>query len=304
MKTSTKLLAAGLIIAGGAGLWWATEAGGGRTVDLASLAQTTHVHGLAVDRADASRLLVATHHGLFRVRPDGTAEQISVTQDFMGFTPHPSDPQVLYASGHPAQGGNLGVIVSTDGGKTWAQRARGANGPVDFHQMDVSKADPKIIYGVHGGLQVSRDGGKTWAIAARLPEGVIDLAASARDANTLYLATQSGLLVSNDAGRSWRPGHLLQRPVSMVETSADGSVYAFIVGLGLVKATEPSLNWTTLKKDFGDRYILHLAVDPTDGAKMYAATQHGDVLASADGGRTWRPFGSMEGEAKTGARTQ
>ncbi|TIT16878.1 MAG: hypothetical protein E5W85_00930 [Mesorhizobium sp.] len=44
---------------------------------------------------------MATHHGLFRTGPDGQAELISPVQDFMGFTPDPSDPRSLYASGHP-----------------------------------------------------------------------------------------------------------------------------------------------------------------------------------------------------------
>src|SRR3546814_5804623 len=65
----------------------------------------------------------------------------------MGFTPHPADPEVLYASGHPAGGGNLGFIVSRDGGQSWAKLSDGAGGPDDFHQMDISKADPQVIYG-------------------------------------------------------------------------------------------------------------------------------------------------------------
>ncbi|ATU92254.1 hypothetical protein B5P45_00185 [Phyllobacterium zundukense] len=75
---------------------------------VADLKVHTHIHGLAVDRNDPSQLLVATHHGLFRVTGDGNAKLISVVQDFMGFTPDPSDPNSLFASGHPAGGGNLG----------------------------------------------------------------------------------------------------------------------------------------------------------------------------------------------------
>lgn len=302
MKTSTMLLIALAIAGGGAGLRFA-EAGQDRAVPLAELAQSTHYHGLAVDREDPSRLLLATHHGLYRVHPDATASRISPTQDFMGFTPHPGDEKTIYASGHPAQGGNLGFIMSSDAGKTWRQLSPGARGPVDFHQMDVSKADPKVIYGVHGGLQMSRDGGRSWELTGKLPEEVFDVAASTHAADTLYAATRKGLLVSADAGKSWRPAYLLQRPVSMVQTMPDGSIYAFIVGTGLVKAAEPSLAWATLSNEFGDRYLLHLAVDQQDTAKVYAVTQNSEILASVDGGKTWRPFGSKEG-SKAGARTQ
>lgn len=91
-------------------------------VSVTHLPAKTHIHGLAVDREDPSRVLIATHHGLFRAGPDGKAERMSQVQDFMGFNPHPSDPRTHYASGHPATGGNLGFITSTDGGRTWRGR--------------------------------------------------------------------------------------------------------------------------------------------------------------------------------------
>ncbi len=94
-------------------------------------------------------------------------------------------PSVLYASGHPASGGNLGFIISIDGGKSWAKLADGVGGPVDFHQMDVSKADPKVIYGLYGGLQRSADGGRSWSKVGPAPDGLIDIAASGQDADTL-----------------------------------------------------------------------------------------------------------------------
>jgi photosystem II stability/assembly factor-like uncharacterized protein len=261
------------------------------------LARVAHIHGIAVDPQDPSRLLLATHHGFFAASPDGTATRLSeITADFMGFTPHPTDPDLFYASGHPASGGNLGVVVSADGGRTWEQRAEGVGGPVDFHAMDVSKADPDVIYGTYGGLQVSRDGGRSWGIVAPLPDGLIDLAASSKDAGTLYAATEDGLLASKDGGKSWQPAYWSKQPTSMVEVTADGRVYAFVVGTGLILATEPKFNWTTISEDFGDRALLHLAADPTDADKLYAVTHHGEVLASADGGRTWSPFGSRHTE--------
>ncbi|MSP50003.1 MAG: exo-alpha-sialidase [Alphaproteobacteria bacterium] len=257
---------------------------------LVELLRSTHVHGLAVDRSDSGRLLIATHHGLHAVRIDtGKVEPVSVRRDdFMGFTPHPADPKVLYASGHPANGGNLGFIASADGGKTWERLSPGVRGPVDFHQMDVSKSDPKTIYGVHEGLQISRDGGRTWERVGPAPEGLIDFTISAKTPSRLYAATQQGLVVSQDGGRSWRPAHVLRRPASLVETTADGTVYAFVVGSGLLQAEEPSLTWRTVNNAFGARYLLHLAIDPKDADRLFAATQTGELMASGDRGTTWR----------------
>ncbi|HET7715809.1 MAG TPA: exo-alpha-sialidase [Bauldia sp.] len=257
---------------------------------VAELGSHTHIHGLAVDRQKAGHLLIATHHGLYHAAPDGSAELVSIVQDFMGFNPDPEEPASLFASGHPAGGGNLGVIHSSDNGRTWTELSPGAGGPVDFHQMTVSPVDPDVIFGAYGSLQVSRDGGKTWTEAAPAPERLIDLAASAKNADTLYAATEGGLLVSPDAGLTWR-ALIDDAPVTMVETGADGALYAFVYGEGLKMAREGVFKFETLAGDWGDGYILHLAVDPTDAKRLYAATGEGEVLASADGGATWSPFG-------------
>src|ERR687891_885449 len=175
-QTLRYLVAFALVVVG-AGAFLATRSHSEASTTVEALARETHFHGIAVDSSDPDRLYLATHHGLYAVAPDGSATRLSPVQDFMGFTPHPTDPSLLYASGHPASGGNLGFIASEDAGRSWHQLAEGVGGPVDFHQMDVSVSDPKTIYGAHGGnLQLSRDGGQTWEVVAPAPEGLIDLA--------------------------------------------------------------------------------------------------------------------------------
>src|SRR3546814_8022710 len=146
----------------------------------------------------------------------------------MGFTPHPADPEVLYASGHPAGGGNLGFIVSRDGGQSWAKLSDGAGGPVDFHQMDISKADPQVIYGVFGELQKSTDGGQSWSRVGPAPEGIIGLAASSIDADRLYAATRRGLLGSIDGGQGWRPAPASKQLARLVPVTREGITAALL----------------------------------------------------------------------------
>src|SRR5262245_38060960 len=155
---------------------------------LAQIAQHTHYHGIAFARSGTATLLLASHHGIFAVEKDGTATRVSPVQDFMGFSPDPASANGYYASGHPASGGNSGFLQSTDGGATWKKLSEGVHGPVDFHQMDVSAAEPKTIYGVFRQLQLSSDGGATWSAVGPPPPKLIAIAASALSAQQLYAA--------------------------------------------------------------------------------------------------------------------
>jgi photosystem II stability/assembly factor-like uncharacterized protein len=268
----------------------ATPASAADSLPLTELEKQTHYHGLAVDPTDPSRLYLATHHGFYRVAADGTATRLSEVQDFMGFTPHPTDPSVLYASGHPSNGGNLGFLMSADGGANWTQISPGLNGPVDFHQMDVSPADPQVIYGAYGGVQVSRDGGKTWSMAGSAPEGLIALAASARSPDRLYGATQVGLAISEDGGATWQASAFPGDAVSMVATGPNGTLYAYVVGRGLMTANEDRPgDWSALSAD--ERIQLHLTIDGRDASRMFAIAHKAGIIQSTDGGRSWQSFG-------------
>ena len=260
------------------------------TAPLADLLGHSHVHGLALDPKDPGRLLLATHHGLHALALDtGAVTPVGESrQDFMGFSVAGEDR--FFASGHPEEGGNSGVLRSEDGGVTWAQLSDGVDGPVDFHQMTVSAADPDSVYGVHAGLlQRSRDGGITWKAVAPAPDGLIDLAASSADPERLFAATEAGLLVTEDGGKGWQPAVSLPSPVSFVEAGPGGAVHAFVLGKGLVRAEEGALDdWTLVSAPFGGDYLLHFA---TDGTRAFAVTGSGALLASENGGASWALFG-------------
>lgn len=254
------------------------------------LTDVSHIHGIGFDAANPGSVLLATHYGVYRARPDRTAETVSEdANDYMGFSIDPADAGRLLASGHPGQGGNLGVIASTDGGSTWTKISEGAEGPVDFHAMSFSPADPKVIYGLYGGIQVSRDGGVAWGMVGPGPEVVIDLAGSAIDTDTVYAGTTAGLMQSDDGGVSWSLIGPSGRAATMVETTGDGSLYVFFAGAGLYRLTKAS-SWQELATKFGERYIMHLAADPTDPQHLVAVTEESTVLESRDGGATWQGF--------------
>jgi photosystem II stability/assembly factor-like uncharacterized protein len=70
------------------------------------------------------------------------------------------------------------------------------------------------------------------------------------------------------------------------------AVYAFQVGVGLLRTTEPSVAWQTVGSDFGESVLLHFAADLTDPERLYAVTDKNVILSSRDGGKTWKPLQS------------
>lgn len=258
---------------------------------LADLLGSTHIHGIAPHTAGGENVTLATHHGLFALDlATQTATRIGPSQDdFMGYSARPDDPARAFASGHPATGGNLGMIRTEDGGATWQQVSDAIGGPVDFHNMEVSRADPDVIYGIghDGAVQRSDDGGANWTIAGQAPERMIDIATSATDAATLYAATEGGLFVSRDSAASWQAATRSTDPVTSVDTGADGAVRASVFGQGLV-AIAPDGTASTLSTDLPDGYLLYLASTRTDPHRLMALSAKGRLVLSDDGGATWR----------------
>lgn len=111
------------------------------------------------------------------------------------------------------------------------------------------------------------------------------IAVDLKDSLRLYLATHHGLHLVAPNGKAAR-----------VSDTADGTIYAFQIGTGLIQKSKPTWNWQLVNNDFGDAYIPHLAVDPSDGQKLYAVTFNSKtraqaILASRDGGATWTKLG-------------
>ena len=68
----------------------------GSSIRLEALASKTHIHGIAVDSTDPTRLYLATHHGFYVLSADGNATRLSDNgNDYMGFTPHDTRPEEI-----------------------------------------------------------------------------------------------------------------------------------------------------------------------------------------------------------------
>lgn len=267
----------------------ATPAMAQETMPLSDLMAATHIHGIGPGPGGLDSLTLATHNGLWAVDLAGaTATRLGEAQDdFMGYSAVPASPGMALASGHPATGGNLGIIRTEDAGRTWAHVSDGLDGPVDFHNMEVSRADPAVIYGVghDGRIQRSADGGQTWQASGQTPEKLIDIATSPQDSAALYAATEEGLFLSRDQGATWS-AVIEGVPVSTVDAGADGVVRAVDLGQGLVTVSAGG-EITPVSGDLPDGYLLLLATTSADPLRLAALSAKGRLVVSDDGGITW-----------------
>lgn len=248
------------------------------------------VHGLAVHPQRPDELYVATHHGLFRAVGDaGWARVGSGDDDLMGFTMSEKDGDVVWSSGHPkdrSRGSNLGVRMSRDAGATW--EARGLPG-VDCHAMASSPADPDRLWCVERGmLHASRDGGATWdVVSTKLPQTTFSLAPHPERPDTLYAATASGIMVSENRGASWT-WLVREAPVHALAVRAgDPQEMLLVDRAGVARSTDGGATWARLPFSAPGETPAFLALHPTDPQVLYVASYEGAVRKSVDGGASW-----------------
>ena len=153
-------------------------------------------------------IYLATHNGLYNKKQNSSWVKVgSDKSDLMGFVINPKKEGVMYSSGHPVNGGNLGFRMSTDSGKTWETISSVTDNPTDFHAMSISPVNNDILYGSPGGgyaLFITHDQGKTWSIITSIPAQIVSIAANPLDANGVYIGTGSGIFYSNDQGKNWK----------------------------------------------------------------------------------------------------
>lgn len=256
-----------------------------------------YIFDIVSDPFEPGSVLLATGAGVYRAREDGTAERISNAQyPVWSLSAGGINGSRLFARGFADDRRTKGVLVSEDQGESWRGPPLTGNGPSYPRVIEASKANPNIIYATGHRFWRSADGGQRWQSRSMPPTRVLDLAASAIDARRIFAATLSGLHVSEDGGLSWTAIDRVNcsLPAMTVDTGADGVVYAFSLCTGLMRGDELTGSWEVVNDRFGGCVIQHMATDPRNSSNIYAVIRCHKVLMSADGGSTWREFGSRE----------
>jgi len=108
--------------------------------------------------------------------------------------------------------------------------------------------------------------------------------------NRIFAATMTGLMVSEDGGKTWTKTYDSKAPATVVSSLGGGRVAAFIYGVGLIAADEADLAWSVISDGFEDRHLRNLIEDPKNSGLLYATADTAAILLSRDGGRTWVSF--------------
>ena len=240
-----------------------------------SAADLSHIHGMGVNPADG-RVYVGTHRGVFQMVERQPPVRVSDrVQDFMGFTV--AGPNHFLASGHPGHGSSasVGLIESTDAGATWTTRS--LEGQADFHSV---QARHGFVYGYDyatGELMVTADLG-VWDTRSHI--GLGDFAVSPADPDVVVGVTDSGVVRSQDGGRSFSAP---AGPVLLLVTWAEDGALVGVTPRGEVQVSDDGArSWDAR----GTLNGTPEAVEAASGREIYAAADRA-VLVSRDGGRTF-----------------
>jgi photosystem II stability/assembly factor-like uncharacterized protein len=140
------------------------------------------------------------------------------------------------------------------------------------------------------GLIESRDSGRTWKSVSLLGEADFHVLQSDGEQIYGFDGTQGRLMVSSDGGRRWT-----QRtpPAAMFDLAIDPGDAEHIVASterGVLASTDAGKTWRPLRQD-----IAGLLAWPA-ADRLYLVDGQGQVAHSADGGRQWRPEGTIGGQ--------
>jgi photosystem II stability/assembly factor-like uncharacterized protein len=158
-------------------------------------------------------VFAGTTEGFWRSDKGGDADSWMVTTsrqlEINSIAVHPSRPDMVYIGTN-----NYGVMVSSDGGKSFVPTNGGFSGRF-ANAILADRETPNRVYAstintaTGGGfLFVSNDNGESWRPSMRnMPSRLITYAIvqDTRDANLLYLGTNLGVYRSTDRGTSWAP---------------------------------------------------------------------------------------------------
>lgn len=293
----------------GAGVYKSTDAG--KTWQYMGLAGTQTIGRIVIHPKNPDIVYVAASghewtsnedRGVYKTTDGGkTWQKVFYLNDHVGavdLVMDPSDNEILYASmwnrtrqrwSDPLPGGEDGIFKTTDGGKTWKEKANGLpdtklTGRIG---IDVARSNPNVLYAFVDNHN-----------PGRLPKpGELDAYGRPRTEKVIVGAE---IYRSNDKGESWKKvsasDSLMERfggtygwVFGQIRVDPNDENTIYFMGLGLAKSTDggKSFKYLSFSGLHGDHHGLWI---DSENSNYLINVNDGGINASYDGGKTWRDF--------------
>jgi photosystem II stability/assembly factor-like uncharacterized protein len=251
---------------------------------------------------------------------------------------HPDHPDILYVSTgifdrgavgetdhltNPWPFGGLGVLKSTDGGKSW--EVLGEKNGLDFRYIGslfMDPDDPEVLYAAAGhvvselayqqliaekqsplGIYRTSDGGETWQQILEPEANILVQTFSSVEicpgnANIIYAGSDAAIYRSSDRGDSWTlmagetgtwgpVGVRAGWPIDMQCDPRDPDrVFTNNYSGGNFLSEDGGRTWINASSGYSGAQIIGVAVDPFNSARVFAVGRSG-AWKSTDGGMSW-----------------
>jgi len=199
--------------------------------------------------------------------------------------------------------GGVGVLKSTDGGKTWSQINNGITN-LYIGSLFMHPEEPDILIAGAGnnaymegsGVFISRDGGENWQKVIDNPVQSVEFAVS--DPDIAYAGEPGWIFRSEDGGMNWQtvtendhgwgpPGVVAGFPIDFqVDPRDPDRLFANNYGGGNFLSEDGGRTWVVASTGYTGAQVREIAVSPKDPAQVYVSARSG-FFGSSDGGKNW-----------------
>ncbi|WKZ25142.1 MAG: hypothetical protein QY321_01800 [Patescibacteria group bacterium] len=226
------------------------------------------------------------------VVPTASGQPASLVQFDANFiVMDPGDHNTLYYGAK-----DNGLFVSYDNAQSWTPlRATSAN---NISNLVVDPVWRCTLYAASvNRLTKSVDCGRSWEQVYYDNDpsvGVTALAIDHFDNQILYIGTTRGeVIISNDAGKSWRTSERFNNQISKIAVSPSDSrlVFAATVGQGIYRSNNKGVSWDSLDEALSEfpnhRQFRDIYISKNYPGHVLLANNYG-LLLSTDYGDTWQ----------------
>jgi photosystem II stability/assembly factor-like uncharacterized protein len=196
----------------------------------------------------------------------------------------PGPPDTLYAAT------STGLLRAGAGGAKWSVVPGIPDDVAAYAVAPHGSASSEVYVGTSGSIGRSADHGQSWIFSPTL--AAFHIVVNPLVADTALAATREGVLRSQDGGAHWDPAVSGLEKTFALQLGGDPSdprnVYAATAGSGVFRTANAARTWQPGGVELLRRIVRCVAVEPGDGAALFAGTDSG-VFRSADRGESWEP---------------